>query len=112
MLIFLLLLFIQADWFHEFDAKATKPMTFFGDRYRQNHYVMDFMSTKTNCLANFQDKEVSLLLLPYIDERYSMAIVFPNRKFGLENAEHRLSADKFWNLIDGAIDTEVEVGFH
>ena len=77
-------IYFKGRWLYQFDLGHTNEQTFYSTHKK---IESDFMKSTEAYLNYYEDSEIKILELPYLGEEFSMIIILPDEKDGINNLE-------------------------
>lgn len=88
-------LYFKSDWKYGFDKEKTQEMPFYGDNGIENVATMQL----TDSLSFYENNALSMVKLPYKNDKYSMTILLPKGDKEIADLTNNLTNDNWtdWN---------------
>ena len=83
-------IYFQGEWESSFDKDKTKKKNF--SAITKGKIKIDFMNDKSN-YRYFEDDDLQALFLPYTCDQFSMIVLLPQEKYGIEKIESMMSPE-------------------
>ncbi|PCC74997.1 serpin B [Nannocystis exedens] len=97
----------KADWLEPFDPAATQPVMFYGHEHRQPVPMMRSVQRVSTTLG--LAGKLRLVELPYRGGEYSMVILLPATRGGLEDVEKGFDFERLQSWLDAAKPAPVDL---
>ncbi|MDC0719160.1 serpin family protein [Nannocystis bainbridge] len=97
----------KADWLEPFDPKATEPVLFYGHQRKEPVPMMRSVQRLSTTLG--LAGKLRLLELPYRGGEYSMIILLPSTRGGLEDVEKGFDYERLQGWIDAAKPAPIDL---
>uniref|UniRef100_A0A915JVT3 Serpin domain-containing protein n=1 Tax=Romanomermis culicivorax TaxID=13658 RepID=A0A915JVT3_ROMCU len=107
--------YFKSDWSMPFAENSTRQSKFYVNE--MSYKEMPFLCTDSNSsiqttATHFrytEDDFCKTLIMPYAGSRYSLALILPTKRFGLNDLEEALTGENLLSLLRTAYKTHVEV---
>jgi len=100
-------MYFKADWSEPFEVATTAPATFYAPG--GNREVAMMRAVQRLRVAFGKAGKLRVLELPYAGGEYSMVIVLPAKRDGLEEIEKQFDAAKLQGWLDAARPTAIDL---
>jgi serpin B len=88
-------IYFLGEWNNPFEKKKTKKKNFHA--ITKDKIKIDFMNDQSN-YEYFEDDEIQSLFIHYKCDQLSMVIILPQKRYGINTIESKLSYDYFSNI--------------
>lgn len=91
-------IFFKGDWEYKFAKNETKEEQF--STSENKHFNISMMKSRTDEYYFYQNSDLKVLGLPFVNETMFMYLVLPQEKFGLKKIEDSLDGKQLLTLFD------------
>ena len=102
-------IYFKGDWLDKFKKAKTNDVDFFVDEKQTKKVTMMTQQRKYK-FAKDEELGVDVVELPYKNENFSMLLLVPTERFGLQALEESLTAAKLKSITSYLFETEVILG--
>lgn len=101
-------IYFKGRWLYQFDLGQTVKEPFYSD---DEKISTDFMKLNETSCKYYEEGEFKMIELPYLGEEFSMIIILPDMKDGIDNLESNFSLENYteWtkNLKQEIVDVSI-----
>ena len=92
-------IYFKGDWLHQFKSRSTRDAPFYCNKKKTSQVRMMIQQNRFGYRA-VRAKKFKCLKIPYKEQDYSMVIILPNNRFGLNDVIKKLTIKTIESLKD------------